>query len=388
MTTITTNYKDLTRELLLEEAMYAESSVNDFFVFCEKQYAKLYKSEFHDDKNSFYQWVCGSLIFSGFNLESVRFNITYSSSDINEGIRQAEQHDKDMRKLYDWFYKVDSIVTDILKNSDLTNNLDKEKQQAIIDDISAMSVYLIPENRFTDLIQEYEDKIAIIELFQKLSNRSDSEIRSFIINSSFGQTTLSSKITTSEFLPLLLDKFISSRMSVEKEKSIEEIVKKIKDEHDELKTLENAYDFFVVRLLYCILIEHEIVIGKERNNNFLGLKDKKGHAISNATEDSLLVVKILHMLGVFNDKLKDLDKSNSESKSYINTKLKLENKNVVFNKKIDLINLIKKDHFFEKLERYFYKFGLLDPTPDRRNRVKKYCIPRLIDASIVKKKQC
>ena len=388
----TTNIIELTRNLLILEAKYSESTVDNFFEFCKEQYDKLHKKLFHYDVDSFFQKVCGFVISYGLNIESVRLNLTQNILDLSVGIKQAELREKEMKEVHETYYKFGCSINCALEESSLTRDLEREKENKIVDDLCAMSPYLIPLDQFDAMIAEYKERMEIADLLLDLSKIPQNEINSITISSNrSGKVTLSSKFATSELPPLILDKFgfsdednIKDRNEIIQRRT--EIANICREEHDEIKTLKDAYEFFVIRLIYCILIEHEIVVGKQDNQNYLGLKDKKGHAISNATKDSLFVVKILHMLGVFNDKLKDLDKSNSESKSYINAKLKLENDEVVFNKKKDLLNLIKKDHFFEKLERYFYKSVLLDPTPIRRNKVKKYCIPRLIDDSIVKKK--
>lgn len=264
------------------------------------------------------------------------------------------------------------IIRSVVNSQPLTKNMYESDKEGIINDLTAMSVYFIKKDQIDQLILVHEEKMNIIDLNKTLKTY---QINKFDIVFTKKKTmTFKSSTATKELVPHMLKIFREARLY-----NSGDDPNVCQSEIDELKMIRLSREYFIIKIVYCVLAEYGAVRSKvnpssntTKSTSPYGIVDKNLNPLTPGVADSEFIVELLDKLGLINDL------GNNTFKDYVCSSLRLIHGNKPMIRKKDLNNILNSSgkDFFKRLQKWICRFGFYDLNNFTRTRVEEYVCQR------------
>jgi hypothetical protein len=153
-------------------------------------------------------------------------------------------------------------------------------------------------------------------------------------------------------------------------------------EIDELEMLRSSREYFIIKIVYCVLAEYGAVRSKahpssntiKQTSSPYGIVDKNLNPLTPGVADSEFIVELLNKLGL----ITRLPNGGTFDKDYVCGRLRLGNGNqpLIAKGKMAKIFKSKGKDFLKRLQKWIYRFGFYEPLNFTRDRVEKYVCQR------------
>ena len=377
-TNFTTNkiyYKQRFKELLNNWGKFAPGTVDEVMTFCDKQFNQLKQaSKLKDnEENAYYQRMCSAIITTNFDVSIFKTTIVENDSFIMGAMSKIQKADDRQVEILKNSFDAEKIIRSVVNSQPLTQNMSQSDKEGIINDLTAMSVYFIKKDQIDQLILVHEEKLNIIDLDKTLKTY---QINRFDIVFTKAKTmTFDSSVATKELVPHMLKIFREARLY-----NSGDDPNVCQSEIDELKMIRLSREYFIIKIVYCVLAEYGAVRSKvnpssntTKSTSPYGIVDKNLNPLTPGVADSEFIVELLDKLGLIKNNL-----GKNTFKDYVCSSLRLMHGNKPMIRKKDLNNILNSSgkDFFKRLQKWICRFGFYDLNNFTRTRVEEYVCQR------------